>query len=173
MTGNKEFNEFVMHDMKNGIRQIISFILPFTVLVVVPLLIEKDIRIKSLPAFIIGVYVMCIGLMIMILTITAFIRKGNGTLAPWNPTKKLVKGGLYSYVRNPMIMGVMTVLSGESIALLSKSIFIWTLLFFLINNFYFVWIEEPTLAKKFGKDYLEYKRHVRRWIPRFRSFKKE
>lgn len=159
--------------MKNGIRQIISLILPFTVLVIVPLLIEKDIRIKNLPAFIIGVYVACVGILILILTIAEFIRKGNGTLAPWNPTKRLVKGGLYSYVRNPMIMGVMTVLSGESIALLSKNIFIWTLLFFLINNFYFVWIEEPLLAKKFGKDYLEYKKHVRRWIPRFKSLKKE
>jgi len=159
--------------MKNGIRQIVSFILPFTVLVVIPLLIEKDFRIKSLPAFIIGVYLMCLGLLIMILTISAFIRKGNGTLAPWNPTKKLINGGLYSYVRNPMIMSVMTVLAGESIAILSKSIFIWTLLFFIINNFYFVWIEEPLLAQKFGKDYLEYKRHVRRWIPRFKSFKEK
>jgi len=158
--------------MKNVIRQIGSLILPFTVLVVVPLMIEKDLRIKNLPAFIIGVYILCVGLLILILTISAFIRKGNGTLAPWNPTKKLVKGGLYSYVRNPMIMGVMTVLSGESIALLSKSIFIWTILFFLINNFYFIWIEEPLLTKKFGKDYVEYKRHVRRWMPRFRSFKK-
>ena len=158
--------------MKNVIRQIGSLILPFTVLVVVPLMIEKDLRIKNLLAFIIGVYILCVGLLILILTISAFIRKGNGTLAPWNPTKKLVKGGLYSYVRNPMIMGVMTVLSGESIALLSKSIFIWTILFFLINNFYFIWIEEPLLTKKFGKDYVEYKRHVRRWMPRFRSFKK-
>jgi len=173
LTGIKVFNEFMMHDMKNVIRQIGSLILPFTVLVVVPLLIEKDLRIKSLPAFIFGVYVLCLGLLVMILTIAAFIRKGNGTLAPWNPTKKLVKGGLYSYVRNPMIMGVMTVLSGESITLLSKNIFIWTLLFFLINNFYFVWIEEPLLAKKFGKEYLDYRKHVRRWIPRFRSFKKE
>ena len=93
MTGIKVFNEFMMHDMKNVIRQIGSLILPFTVLVVVPLLIEKDLRIKSLPAFIFGVYVLCLGLLVMILTIAAFIRKGNGTLAPWNPTKKLVKGG--------------------------------------------------------------------------------
>ena len=159
--------------MKNVIRQIVSLILPFTVLVIVPLIIEDDIRIKSLPAFIIGIYIMCVGLLIMIITISAFIRKGDGTLAPWNPTKKLIKGGMYSYVRNPMIMGVMTVLSGESIALLSKDIFIWTLLFFLINHFYFIWIEEPMLAKKFGKEYLDYKKHVRRWIPRFKSFKKE
>jgi len=43
----------------------------------------------------------------------------------------------------------------------------------MINNFYFVWIEEPLLSRKFGKDYLDYKRHVRPWIPRFRSFKKD
>ena len=159
--------------MKNAIRQIVSLILPFTVLVIVPLIIEDDIRIKSLPAFIIGIYIMCVGLLIMIITISAFIRKGDGTLAPWNPTKKLIKGGMYSYVRNPMIMGVMTVLSGESIALLSKDIFIWTLLFFLINHFYFIWIGEPMLAKKFAKDYLEYKKHVRRWIPRFKPFRKD
>jgi protein-S-isoprenylcysteine O-methyltransferase Ste14 len=30
--------------------------------------------------------------------------------------------------------------------------------------------EEPTLRKKFGADYEEYCRHVRRWVPRLRAW---
>ena len=150
--------------MKNIIRQIFSFILPFTVLVLVPLSLEKDIRIKSIPAFIVGICIMFFGLYFMVMTISAFMIKGKGTLAPWSPTKKLIVDGMYGYVRNPMIMGVLAVLTGESIAIMSINIFSWTIIFFIINHFYFLLLEEPLLLKKFGKEYLEYKKHVKRWI---------
>jgi protein-S-isoprenylcysteine O-methyltransferase Ste14 len=69
-----------------------------------------------------------------------------------------------------MIMGVLTVLIGESVAILSYRILIWALCFFVINNFWFLVFEEPGLEKKFGEEYRQYKRNVPRWIPRFRQF---
>jgi protein-S-isoprenylcysteine O-methyltransferase Ste14 len=109
----------------------------------------------------------------MVMTISAFMIKGKGTLAPWSPTKKLIVDGMYGYVRNPMIMGVLAVLTGESIAIMSINIFSWTIIFFIINHFYFLLLEEPLLLKKFGKEYLEYKKHVKRWMLQSTPYMKE
>jgi protein-S-isoprenylcysteine O-methyltransferase Ste14 len=132
--------------------------------------IERDLTVKSFPALLIGLVMICTGLCVMIITISTFISIGKGTLAPWSPTKKLISIGIYGYVRNPMIMGVLTVLIGESLAILSFNILIWALIFFIINNVYFLVYEEPNLEKRFGNEYREYKRNVPRWIPRLKPF---
>jgi len=156
--------------MKNFFKQIFSFILPVTVLIVIPLWIEDKIMIRNIPALIFGLILICAGLLTMAASIGLFIRKGKGTLAPWSPTRYLVIEGPYKYVRNPMIIGVLIVLTGEAIAILSLKIAIWALAFFIINNLYFILYEEPDLAKKFGKEYLDYKSNVKRWIPRSKPY---
>ena len=117
-----------------------------------------------------GLMLILTGLTVMVLTIASFIRIGKGTLAPWSPTKKLVIKGLYRHVRNPMILGVLTVLLGEALSLWSKNILIWAGAFFLINTIYFIIYEEPDLESKFGEEYREYKKHVSRWLPRMTPF---
>jgi len=144
-----------------------SFILPVTVLIIVPLSIEPEITIKNPAAFLIGILIMLTGLTLIGKTVTTLTRKGDGTLAPWSPTKKLVTSGIYGLVRNPMILGVLTVLIGESTAILSAPIFKWLVIFFIVNNIWFFIFEEPNLEKKFGDQYREYKKSVPRWIPRF------
>ena len=144
--------------MKNLLKQLLSLILPITVLILLPLSIENNFSIGLTFISIIGLLLMCFGLFVMIWTISTFIKIGKGTLAPWSPTRKLIIGGMYGYVRNPMIMGVLTVLIGESIALLSLNISIWTIIFFFINNVWYVLYEEPNLEKKFGEEYIEYKK---------------
>ena len=157
--------------MKYLLKQIFSFILPVIVLIIVPLNIEKNILPHNTFALIAGLLLIFTGLYIMILTITKFVRIGKGTLAPWSPTGKLVIDGMYRYVRNPMIIGVLIVLAGESIAILSLNIFIWTLIFFIINNIWYIFYEEPDLEKKFGDEYRKYKKSVPRWIPRLEPYK--
>jgi protein-S-isoprenylcysteine O-methyltransferase Ste14 len=157
--------------MTNIFRQIFSFILPVTVLIIVPLCIEKNIALHGLFPLLAGLLIICAGLFIMIVTISMFIRIGKGTLAPWSPTKKLIIESIYRHVRNPMIIGVLIVLIGESISVLSWNIFIWAIIFFVINNIYFVLLEEPKLEKKFGEEYLEYKKNVPRWIPRTKPYR--
>jgi protein-S-isoprenylcysteine O-methyltransferase Ste14 len=156
--------------MKNAIRHLIPFVMPFTVLVLVPLYIERDISIKDAAAFVTGLFIMLIGLFVMAITIAGFLRIGKGTLAHWSPTKRLVVQGMYRHVRNPMIMGVMTVLMGEAVSILSVSIFIWVLVFFAINHIYFLVYEEPDLEEKFGDAYREYKKNVSRWTPRWKAY---
>ena len=153
------------------LKQVVSLILPFTVLVIVPLLIEPHAVLASGLQLIAGLMVMLAGLFVMAQTIATFIRIGKGTLAPWSPTRKLVVGGMYAYVRNPMILGVLTVLVGESLTFASGPILIWAIAFFAINTIYFILLEEPGLEQRFGDEYREYKKNVPRWIPRLRPWK--
>jgi protein-S-isoprenylcysteine O-methyltransferase Ste14 len=156
--------------MKKIIQQIISFILPVIVLIIVPLCIEKDITIKFITSFIPGLIIMVMGLYVITMTVSSIISIGKGTLAPWRPSRHLVINGMYGHVRNPMILGVFTVLIGESLALVSARILIWAICFFVINNIFFLAYEEPNLEKKFGDEYRQYKKNVPRWIPRLRQF---
>jgi protein-S-isoprenylcysteine O-methyltransferase Ste14 len=153
------------------LRHLFSFILPVTVLIVIPYLIERNLAVRWHWATIPGGVFIFLGLGIMILTIRMFARIGKGTLAPWDPTRKLVTGSLYGYVRNPMILGVFTVLLGEVMLFLSSEIAVWAFLFFVINTLYFILSEEPGLEKRFGKEYLEYKQNVPRWIPRMKPWR--
>jgi protein-S-isoprenylcysteine O-methyltransferase Ste14 len=106
------------------------------------------------------------GLALLYQTISLFARVGEGTLAPWDPTQRLVVRGPYRYVRNPMISGVLAILFGESCLLGSLPLLIWFLAFFAFNALWMPLAEEPGLERRFGEDYLHYKRAVPRWIPR-------
>jgi protein-S-isoprenylcysteine O-methyltransferase Ste14 len=152
--------------LRNVFEQLTSLALPVFVLIIMPLLIESNFIFGMNIISIVGLMILSIGLAIMILTVRMFIQLGEGTLAPWSPTRKLVVFGLYRYVRNPMILGVSMVLLGESILFRSYRIAVWLAFFFLTNHFYFLLSEEPGLEKRFGREYVEYKRNVPRWIPR-------
>jgi protein-S-isoprenylcysteine O-methyltransferase Ste14 len=108
-----------------------------------------------------------VGVLLFASTLRRFATEGKGTLAPWDPPRKLVVHGPYRYVRNPMISGVLIIILGEALVLLSKSHFWWFLTFFAINAVYIPLLEEPMLQSRFGDSYTEYRRHVPRLIPRF------
>ena len=114
----------------------------------------------------IGILTLAAGVTLMWQTISLFYKKGKGTLAPWKPTQNLVIEGPYRYVRNPMISGVLCILTAEGLILKSVFILYWALFFFTINYVYFILKEEPDLLKRFGEDYKIYKENVPRWIPR-------
>jgi protein-S-isoprenylcysteine O-methyltransferase Ste14 len=162
---------WLMGTLKDVLKQLFSLILPITVLIIVPSLIERRPVIASSAELIPGGILLAIGLFIMTQTILTFIRIGKGTLAPWSPTRKLIVGGMYAYVRNPMILGVITVLLAESLVFNSRSIFMWAVLFYVINTVYFIILEEPALEKRFGEEYRSYKRNVPRWIPRMKPWR--
>ncbi len=157
--------------LQKALTNLVSFILPFAVLYLVPEWLTGFTPVK-LTAFVYpGILFLLIGLIMLALTVIAFINKGKGTLAPWNPTKKLVTTGLHAYVRNPMISGVAIGLAGETLILYSLKILIWLFVFIVINHFYFILFEEPSLLNRFGSEYFEYKRHVGRWIPHIHPYK--
>ena len=118
----------------------------------------------------VGVALFAGGLALFGWCVSLFARVGQGTLAPWDPTRKLVAVGPYRYVRNPMITGVATMLLGETIIWGSWVIGLWFLVFVLVNHVYFVLSEEPGLERRFGQSYLTYKTSVPRWLPRSRPW---
>lgn len=151
-------------------------ILPFTVNVIIPaLLFLLSVWIGwswlllypvTWITFLVGSVPIILGLFTLYKTNRAFARAGKGTLAPWAPTQRLVVVGLYQYVRNPMILGVLFVLLGEAIFLGSLFIFFWFALFWAMNHIWFIRWEEPDLEQRFGDEYRTYKVNVPRWIPR-------
>ena len=154
--------------------------LPFTVTIIIPVIIlsaSKSIAIgwrvsaplNFLP-LIVGASVIMFGLAPVVKTISLFATIGKGTLAPWDPPKHLVIGGVYRHVRNPMISGVMFVLLGEAILFGSILLFGWFALFVLVNMIYIPLVEESGLARRFGDEYLQYQKNVPRWIPRVKAW---
>jgi protein-S-isoprenylcysteine O-methyltransferase Ste14 len=107
-----------------------------------------------------------VGLGLAIWTSRLFLQEGDGTPAPWDPPKKFVVLGPYRHVRNPMISGVLFMLLGEALLFQSSLNFGWMVLFFLANAIYLPNIEERDLEGRFGEPYREYKKHVRRRVPR-------
>ena len=118
----------------------------------------------------VGAALVIVGLRLMRETISLFSRVGEGTLAPWDPTRKLVVQGPYLRVRNPMITGVFTVLSGETLILGSPQMAAWTGIFGALNAIFIPLAEEPDLVRRFGKDYVTYRANVPRWVPRRRPW---
>ena len=95
-----------------------------------------------------------------------FAIRGLGTPAPFDPPRRLVVAGLYRFVRNPMYLGVGILLAGEAWLIGRIEIIYEMLIAFALVSAFILIYEEPVLRSKFGGDYAEYCRNVRRWIPR-------
>jgi protein-S-isoprenylcysteine O-methyltransferase Ste14 len=124
----------------------------------------------NLVAVIFGILFIGLGLVLVVTAISLFAIVGEGTLAPWTPTRKLVVRGVYRYVRNPMISGVFSILLGEALVFGSVPLVYWFLIFVLVNVIYIPLSEEPGLERRFGDEYVVYKRNVPRWLPRLRPW---
>ncbi|MEA2235795.1 MAG: hypothetical protein QOC81_519 [Thermoanaerobaculia bacterium] len=153
-------------------------ILPVTMAVLIPIWVIRGNAIVFRPpaapldvlSVIAGGLLFCAGFALFVATVFLFATRGRGTLAPWDPPSRLVVAGPYRYVRNPMIAGVTFIIAAESLVFRSLALAEWAGTFLLINAIYFPLLEEPQLEKRFGEEYRQYKRHVRRFIPRIRPW---
>lgn len=159
------------------LRHLISILLlPFVVVVVVPRWLLRAWAMSDtvwvggtapeLIGHIAGSLIFLSGFALFGWCVSLFARVGKGTLAPWDPTQRLVAVGPYKYVRNPMISGVVTMLIGESVFHGSRVLAVWAATFIALNYIFFLIFEEPDLESRFGEDYRRYKAAVPRWIPR-------
>lgn len=153
-------------------------ILPVTVTVLVPVWLARrsQVAVAAIPSpaqLVLqgaGAALLVIGLLLFIASLRRFVVEGHGTLAPWDPPRALVVAGPYRWVRNPMIAGVLFILWGEALVLLSPVHAWWAGACLVINLIYIPLVEEPRLAERFGEPYGEYRRHVRRFVPRLRPW---
>ncbi len=98
-----------------------------------------------------------------------FTFKGHGTPNPIDPPKELVTRGLYRYVRNPIYVGVLTILIGHFFWFKTIWMLAYAVVVFLVFHLFVTLCEEPTLKKKFGAEYEEYCKSVPRWIPKIKD----
>jgi protein-S-isoprenylcysteine O-methyltransferase Ste14 len=145
-------------------------LLPGVVTVGVPALILWRGSARLDPLAVIGIPLIALGLVLLLSTIKLLVSVGHGTLAPWDPTTRLVVQGPYRYVRNPMISGVLFILLGEAAVFASVPLLVWFGTFFAVNALYIPLAEEPGLRRRFGDDYEAHKAHVPRWVPRIRPW---
>ena len=151
-------------------------VLPFLGLILVPgflLLVFPDVHVGwglALPfALLPGLFGLAsvgLGTTLIGRTVSLFIGIGMGTPAPWRPPTRLIVGGIYRSVRNPMISGVLFVLLGQAVLLGAWPLFAWFELFLLANVIYMPLSEERGLKRRFGDEYERYCHNVPAWIPR-------
>ena len=73
--------------------------------------------------------------------------------------------GLYRYCRNPMYVGVLSLIAAQALCFASPGTLLYAALLFLAFHSFVILYEEPTLARSFGAAYQRYLASVPRWIP--------
>jgi protein-S-isoprenylcysteine O-methyltransferase Ste14 len=125
---------------------------------------------SALPIHILGGLLLAAGLAVIAHALLRFVVEGVGTPSPALPPERLVVGGAYRYVRNPMYVATAAALVGQAL-LLSQPILLVAAAAFTVALGTFVRLrEEPRLARRFGAEYDAYRRAVPGWRPRLRPW---
>jgi len=106
-----------------------------------------------------------LGTAVLLWTATDFVRRGRGTPAPYDPPRLLVTSGLYRFTRNPMYVGVISMIVGQALWFGSGAVLIYAAVIALAFHIRVVRVEEPRLTKLFGAAYADYCAYVPRWLP--------
>jgi protein-S-isoprenylcysteine O-methyltransferase Ste14 len=113
-----------------------------------------------------GLVPLAIGLAILLWCVRDFYVAGKGTLAPWDPPRRLVIVGLYRFVRNPMYVGILVLLIGWAWWAGSWMLACYAALLGVAFHLRVVLYEEPRLRRQFDGQWAEYAGKVSRWMPR-------
>lgn len=149
---------------------VFTFLVPGTVAGYLPWLILRGATLDAAPAWRwLGLVPLAIGLAIYVWCVADFALAGRGTPAPIDPPKQLVVRGLYRFSRNPMYVGVLSVIAGQSWLFGSSPLAIYALVVFVCFQVFIVAYEEPTLRQTFDGEYERYCAAVPRWLPRLRG----
>lgn len=109
-----------------------------------------------------------IGTTILLWSFWNFLKQGRGTPAPIDPPKELVAVGFYRYTRNPMYVGVLSMIIGHFLWFGFWNLLIYAAFIFLAFNTFVAYYEEPTLRRNFGAAYEDYCKRVPRWFSIFK-----
>ena len=93
-----------------------------------------------------------------------FYKKNETEIEPTKTTSKIITSGLYRYSRNPVYL----ISCAGPIGLGFLFLTYWAMFAFIpaliVVYFTAVKKEEQYLEKKFGQEYLDYKKKVKRWL---------
>jgi protein-S-isoprenylcysteine O-methyltransferase Ste14 len=122
------------------------------------------------PLRVVGGILIAAGVLVLVSAFVRFVAEGAGTPAPVAPTERLVIGGLYRYVRNPMYLAVVATIAGQALALGQLSLLLYATAVGAAMAAFVHGYEEPVLHHQFGAQYQAYQRAVPAWWPRRRPW---
>lgn len=123
-----------------------------------------------MPLRIVGIVLLVISVPVLVHAFWRFVVEGLGTPAPVAPTERLVVGGLYRHVRNPMYLAVLGTIVGQALLFWQFQLLIYAVVILTAFVSFVRWYEEPTLMRQFGAEYQAYRRAVPGWWPRWRAW---
>jgi protein-S-isoprenylcysteine O-methyltransferase Ste14 len=107
------------------------------------------------------------GIALVIWSVLTQYMIGNGTPAPMVATQKLVTQGPYAYIRNPMTLGALFLYSGIGVWMGSSVLIILSVVVFSMLLTIIYIHETRELVKRFGEEYLNYRKRTPFLIPNF------
>jgi protein-S-isoprenylcysteine O-methyltransferase Ste14 len=123
------------------------------------------------PLQVLGALLLVAGALVLVDAFVRFVVEGLGTPAPVAPTQRLVVGGLYRHVRNPMYLAVGATIVGQALLLGRPILLLYAAAFAVVVLAFVRGYEEPTLARQFGAEYEDYRRAVPGWWPLLRPWR--
>jgi protein-S-isoprenylcysteine O-methyltransferase Ste14 len=120
---------------------------------------------------IVGGVLIALGATFLLHAFARFVVEGLGTPAPVAPTERLVVGGVYRYVRNPMYLAVGAMIVGQALLLGRPGLLAYAAAFGAVVFSFVRLYEEPTLTEQFGASYDAYRSAVPGWLPRLRPWR--
>lgn len=124
----------------------------------------------GLPVRAAGGVLVAAGAAVLAHSFARFVVEGLGTPVPVAPPQRLVVGGLYRHVRNPMYVALEAAIIGQALVLGQPVLVLYgagaAVPFVTFVRRY----EEPKLARTFGSQYEDYRRNVPGWWPRLRPW---
>ena len=145
-----------------------TVLVPGTVAVYLPLMIAGHRSPAPGIVWAIGCLLLTLGVAIYAWCVWDFATYGRGTPAPIDAPKKLVIRGLYRYTRNPMYLGVLTIILGWAVHFRAAVLLAYALVVGTCFQLVIVLYDERHLQRAFGSEYEDYCARVGRWLPRFR-----
>jgi len=143
---------------------------PGLVVVLIPYLLTRWNEGRAYPEAvrILAIVLIVLGTGLMLASFSRFTIEASGTPFPTNPpsSRRVIVGGPYRYVRNPMYVSFAVVLVGMSLYLARPVLLIYTVVLLLLLAAFVHWYEEPTLVRRFGEQYSAYRNQVSAWLPR-------
>jgi len=124
----------------------------------------------AVAVMVVGGALLAVATVVLIRAFTRFVTEGRGTPAPIAPTERLVVGGEYRFVRNPMYVAVVGAILGQAMIFGSVTLVLYAAVVWVIMAAFVHWYEEPVLLKRYGVVYQRYCQAVRAWLPRLRPF---
>jgi protein-S-isoprenylcysteine O-methyltransferase Ste14 len=113
-----------------------------------------------------GAAILAVAVLVLIRNFVRFVVEGRGTPSPVLQTERLVVGGDYRFVRNPMYLGVIGAILGQAMIFGSFALLLYALAVWATMATFVRWYEEPLLENRYGDEYERYQQGVRAWVPR-------